>query len=300
MSTIPPSLIFGATGFCGTEVVSLLARSGAQVKVTFREQAELRSVIQYGVESVQADLMQPDSLSEAMDGIERVLLIVPISKNMLQMVKHAVDAAVSKNVSRFIYLSNYAATADSSSEILRNHHQAEEYIKNSGLNHVIVRTSPFFQNTYYVANSVIRYQAFSLPMGEVSLPFIDMSDVALVLAMATADENQPNTVHTLTGNANYSMPQLARILSRALGNSVKYTPVPSEKAAGFFRSTGLAEWDSKAIAEVYNVYASGDYSAKTDTFIRLTNKTPTSAEQFFYDNIESFTREHKTAALLNI
>ena len=67
-------LVIGATGTTGKELVKLLAKNGHKTRVTVRPTSNTSELQALGVELVQADLNDFDSLVNAMNGIQKYIL----------------------------------------------------------------------------------------------------------------------------------------------------------------------------------------------------------------------------------
>lgn len=65
-------LVTGATGYVGRNVLPQLVSAGVDVRALTRDPA--RAKVPAGVDLVRGDLSRPDSLSEALEGVERMYL----------------------------------------------------------------------------------------------------------------------------------------------------------------------------------------------------------------------------------
>lgn len=66
-------LVTGATGNIGTELVAQLSDSGERVRALVRDPQ--RATLPAGVEAVVGDLNQPESMAEALDGVDGMFLM---------------------------------------------------------------------------------------------------------------------------------------------------------------------------------------------------------------------------------
>src|SRR3970040_1307845 len=66
------ALVTGATGFLGSHIVERLMQRGDDVRALVRPSSDTRLLREWGVELVNGDVTQPDSLLAAMSGIEAV------------------------------------------------------------------------------------------------------------------------------------------------------------------------------------------------------------------------------------
>ena len=109
----PPrrALVFGASGYVGTHLVPRLQRAGWAVRASSRNRRVLEARAWPEVDLVEADALQPDSLAEALDGVEVAYYLVhsmAAGRNFgrldLEAAGHFADAAARAGVRRIVYL----------------------------------------------------------------------------------------------------------------------------------------------------------------------------------------------------
>src|SRR5690242_16481446 len=86
-------LVTGATGRVGGEVVRQLVAAGVEVRAFVRSGPAAASKLPAGVEIAQGDFEHPETLSAAMQGIEKVYLLVPGTPQMPAQEAAALEAA---------------------------------------------------------------------------------------------------------------------------------------------------------------------------------------------------------------
>ncbi len=284
-------LILGASGLTGTEVVKILARAKINVRVSYREQAELNVLRNFGAEPIFADYTDPDSLRESLKDITAAALILPISPRMAEWGRQAVDCAKKAGLPKLILLSNLGASPDSPLEIPRMHGEIIAHVQNSGIPYHIVQSAPYFQNLFWSVLTIVRQRQFSLPLGNAELPYIDLHDVAILIAKLLCEERPPNQIYRITGPKAFSMFHIARKLSRALEHDVRYFPSPAQSGEHLFRTMGLTSWLSRAINEMYGEYASGVYKTVTGDFKAAVGRAPTGLDKFIERNLLVFRQD---------
>lgn len=291
MSDNPKPLVLGASGLTGTEVVRILSDAGLPVRVTFREQWELTKLREFGAETVAADFNDPESIKNAMTGVNRVLMIAPTAPQALEWNLSAMTCAKEAGVRHFIRLSGVGAHEGVTARIAKAHYDADEALKASGLAWTIIRPGPYYQNLFWSVITIVRHSVFSLPLENAQVAHVDVHDVARVCAHTLIDEGHEGKIYTVTGPAAMTMFQMARKISRAIGKEVRYQPAPAGAARQVFRDVGLPDWDSTAIGEMFTEYASGKYAGVTPDFKQITGQEPISFDQFCADNKRVFLKE---------
>lgn len=284
-------LILGASGQTGSETVRILTAAGFTARVTYREHTELLRLREMAVEDVAADYSDVESLKNAMNGCERVLVIQPVTKDMVTHSTNICEAAKSANVSHVIRISNMATGPDLGSEIATMHYESDEMLKALGCNYTLIKGANYYQNMFFSAMTIIRQTHFALPLGTATLAQVDARDIARVCAHTLVDAGHENKEYTVTGPEAMTMHVVARKLSKILNKEIRYIAVEPIAATQVFKDQGLPEWPAKAIGTMFMEYASGKYKFITDDFKQITGNEPRSMDVFFSDYREVFLRE---------
>lgn len=105
------ALVFGASGYIGSNLVPHLVASGWRVRAAARNRAVLEARCWNSVELVQADALQPDTLVAALAGIEVAFYLVhsmgagrDFGRVDLQAAENFARAAAQAGVGRIVYL----------------------------------------------------------------------------------------------------------------------------------------------------------------------------------------------------
>jgi nucleoside-diphosphate-sugar epimerase len=114
------TLVTGATGHAGANLVRALVARGEQVRVTVRERDDLRPLVGLPVEQVTADLRDRAAIDAAMRGVKRVYHLaaaVSLRRADLQQLfdvnvlgtRKVVEAALANGVERLVHCSSLGA-----------------------------------------------------------------------------------------------------------------------------------------------------------------------------------------------
>ncbi|MEX0812360.1 MAG: SDR family NAD(P)-dependent oxidoreductase [Chitinophagales bacterium] len=138
-------LVTGASGFVGSYLCRYLLKEGFEVRALKRKTSDLSLLgeSQNEIEWVEGDILEVDSLAEAMDGIEKVYhsaAVVSYSKQKekalfkvnVEGTANVVNTALEKNVKKLLHVSSVAAIGKAKSdELLTEEQQWEEDGTNS-------------------------------------------------------------------------------------------------------------------------------------------------------------------------
>jgi NADH dehydrogenase len=146
-------LVTGATGFIGHEVVRQLREARHDVRVLARNErapAVLDLVANYQVEVRQGDMLKPESLRSVATGAEAVIHLVGIISECggstfenvhLGATRSLISMAQMARVRQFVQMSALGTRPGAASRYHQTKWQAEEVVRNSGLDYTIFRPS---------------------------------------------------------------------------------------------------------------------------------------------------------------
>src|ERR1700738_3009816 len=105
-------LVTGATGLSGSAVIRVCAERGLPVRALIRDPAKVAALdIPATVELAEGDMLKPETLEGALDGVERVLLISAPDPHLVETQCTFIDAAKRAGVRHIVKLSGMAAGA---------------------------------------------------------------------------------------------------------------------------------------------------------------------------------------------
>ncbi len=145
-------LITGATGFVGRRVIERLVAGQQPVRALTRDDTRA-SVLPSGVEVAKGDVLDTESLSQALDGVDGVIHLAAVIREIGDLTfqrvnyegtKNVLEAAKTAGVQRIVYASTVGATSNPAVPYLYSRWMAEEEVSRSGLAHTIIRFSVGF------------------------------------------------------------------------------------------------------------------------------------------------------------
>jgi len=224
-------LITGATGLTGSAVVRAFARGGLPVRALVRDPGRTRAWgAAPGVRTVRADLLVPDTLPAALDGVDTVVLISGADDRMAEAQGNLIDAAVASGVRRVVKVSGMGADPESPFRFLRLHAEAEEHLRTSGLGWTVLRPSQFMQVYYREVPTMLADGTLAQPLGNARLAPIDVEDIAEVVHATATGEGHEGEVHEMTGPQALTMAEVCEVLTSVVGRPVRYVDIdPEEK-----------------------------------------------------------------------
>jgi len=235
-------LVAGATGFLGREICRQLTAQGRPTRGLVRPSSNPEMVSQlrqWGVELVEGDLKDPESLKPACRGVSTVISTVTATRSRQpddsieatdqQGQLNLVDAARDAGVQRYVYIS-LSGQIYSDDPLTRAKRMVEERVRASGMTYTILRPS-YFMEVWLSPPLGFDYpngKATIYGSGEKPISWISLPDVA---AFAVHTSNAPaaeNATIELGGPDALSPREVVRIFEEISGRSFEIQTVPEE------------------------------------------------------------------------
>lgn len=285
-------LVTGATGTTGRRVARRLSKWGYRFSAMVMDPDKTPNLKSSKVELIKGDFNKPDSLKRALDGVEHAFLLPPTSENQFALEKNFIDAAKEAGVKYLVKYSAMGANPDSPCRLLRWHGESEEYLRNSGIRHSIVRPNIFMQNFVSLyARSIREDKEFRVPFGDAKCGWVDVRDTGRLIAKLLTENGNKNNVLTVTGPESLSCKQVAAIFSETCGKKVEYVDVKPKEFKKDMLSEGVSDNIAEALTELYKLVEDGLCDTVTDTFYQVTEKQPRTFEEFVDDNLSMFLKK---------
>jgi len=246
-------LVAGGTGFIGRNLCAELADRGHDVTALARtpDDADLPE----GVETAVGDVTAYDSIEGAFEGQDAVVNLVALSplfkpKGGREMhdrihrggTEHCLRAAEAHGVERFVQISGIHADPAAETTYLRAKGQAEELVRDSALDWVIIRPTIVFGDGDEFADFVTMLTTpvvTGLPGGgRVSYQPIYVGDIAPMIADAVDDDAHVGETYEIGGPEVLTLAEVTRLVYRSRGQSTSVLPVPT-----FLAKLGLRALD---------------------------------------------------------
>ncbi len=148
METRPTILLTGGTGYVGGRLIPLLEQHGVKLRCMVRRPENLASRVSSTTEVVQGDVLNRDSLAEALQGIHTAYYLVhsmgggqDFANADRQGAQNFADAARQAGVKRIIYLGGLGNSDEQLSKHLRSRQEVGEILASSEAQVVEFRAS---------------------------------------------------------------------------------------------------------------------------------------------------------------
>ncbi|WP_187264782.1 SDR family oxidoreductase [Pontibacter beigongshangensis] len=239
--------ITGATGHLGRLVVAKMKeKETAHDLVALVRSPQKASNL--GIEAREADYDKPETLRQALKGIDTLLLISgsKVGKRATQH-QHVIEAARQNGVKRIVYTS--VLHADKTSVSLAPEHLAtEQALKESGIPHTILRNGWYTENYTASIPGALAGGAFFGSAGEGRISAATRADFAEAAVAVLSSDGHEGKVYELAGDEAFTLSELAAEISRKTGRDIPYKNLPEADYAAALAGFGIPEEMARAIA----------------------------------------------------
>lgn len=218
-------LVTGATGNVGRQVVQQLTNRGADVRALVRnpETANLPASVQI----MQGDLLDPDSLRGALNGVSTLFLLNAVVPDEFTQALVALNLAREAGIERIVYLSVIHSDLYSNVPHFAGKYGVERMIEQTGLNATILRPAYFMDNEVTIKDAVTGYGVYPMPIGSKGLAMIDARDIGEIAAIELLRRERaagplPLAKINLVGPDTLTGADAAGIWSDVLGRQIAY------------------------------------------------------------------------------
>ena len=244
--------VTGATGHLGRLIVSeMLDREvpAREIVAIVRTPAKANDLAGLGVDVRRGDYEDKASLVEALQGVEKLVLVSAseVGKRVRQH-RNAIDAAREAGIDQLVYTSILAA--DSANTILSREHDAtEELIRESGLEYTILRNGWYLENYTGSLQQAIEGGAILGSAGEGRVSAATRADYAAAAATVVTEPGHFGHTYELGGDEAFTMAELAAEVSRRSGKQVEYRDLSEEEYRDALKGFGLPEGVATMLAD---------------------------------------------------
>jgi uncharacterized protein YbjT (DUF2867 family) len=282
-------LVTGATGLVGGEVVRRLSDRGVAVRALTRDASRAEPISALpGVAVAEGDMSRPETLTAALRGVDRALLISSSEPAMLEVQSSFLKAAAQAGVGHVVKLSGIIPALDSPFRYARMHAEIERRLETSGMAFTHLRAGEFMHAYFRQVPSIVAKGALFLPMEDARIASIDVGDIAEVAAAVLTGPGHDGKAYPLTGPQALSMADVAEQLTAATGRPVRYVNVAPEDAKRAQLAAGVPAYTADALAELFAERRKGKEAQVSPTIQTVFGRRPTSFGEFAARHAEIF------------
>jgi uncharacterized protein YbjT (DUF2867 family) len=246
-------LVTGAAGMNGSAVIREFARQGAPVRALVRRIEKAVEFQKYPtVKTVEGDMLRPETLGAALNGVHRVLMISSADAQLVETQCAFIDACKRAAVGHIVKFSGRESNIGYDQlrfRFTRMHVEVEQYLEASGVAWTHLQPSQFMQVYLREAPTVVSKGALFLPMAEVTMSPVDIADIAKVAFALLQGEGHEGRAYVMTGPEALTMHEIAAHISEAVGRPLRYVPITPEERRQTLLAAGAPPYFADALVE---------------------------------------------------
>jgi uncharacterized protein YbjT (DUF2867 family) len=272
-------LVVGGTGLVGSEVVKELVKRHAEVRVLVRKEGRRFGT---GVETAVGDLLDPVSVEQALQGMDKLYLLNAVSPDELTQGLIAYGIARRMKLSHIVYHSVFRADRFKDVPHFAAKFAIESALRDFDVPFTVIRPNYFFQNDARFKDVLTQGGLYPNPLGSVGIPAVDIRDIAEATAITLTSDRYFGKSFNLNGPENLSGQRAAMIWSSVLGTQIHY---PGENLDAFEAKMRefAPSWAAFDIRMMFQGYLERGFTAEQgdiETLTELLGHAPRRYEEF--------------------
>lgn len=266
------TLVTGATGNTGRQIVAELLRRGERVRALTRDPVAAAAKLPDGVELAAGTHNEPAGITAALDGVDRIHITVTAGLAAVgpELVRRAVDAGVRRIT---VLWGGYVGPV-------------EQAVADSGVDWTRLEPQEFMSNTLEWTESIRNEGVVREPYDHPSA-LVHEADIAAVAATALLEDGHVGAAYNITGPVTLTPRERIAVLSRAVGRDIAFVPITHEQAVERLMKKGVSREDADYVIGWYATPAPDAYTV-VDTVEKVTGRPARTFEDWVAEYAERF------------
>ncbi|MDG9688572.1 NAD(P)H-binding protein [Streptomyces sp. DH17] len=274
-------LVTGATGNIGSPLLRELHLAGAApVRGLTRDAG--RASFAEGIEAVEGDLAQADSLKAALEGVRSLFLLSGMGAEA-----EVLASARQAGVEHVVLVSSITVQTHPHLPAAAENLAVERLLKGSGMAWTILRPTQFASNTLWWAQSIRDQGVVRAPYADIGLPTVHPADIAAVACAALTEPGYRGQTYALTGPECITVRRQVAAIAAALEREVALIEISREEAHRQMASF-MGDETANAVLDLMGGDANDELLKVRDTVPRVTGSAARSFQQWASDNGAAF------------
>ena len=257
-------LVVGGTGTLGRQIVRYGIDQEYSIRCLVRNRSKASFLKEWGAELVKGDICKPDTLTEALEGIDVVIDAATARATDSQSIKdidwegkvNLIQACSKANIDRYVFFSILNAKDFDNVPLMNIKHCTEKYLAESGLNYTTLRLAGFMQGLIgQYGIPILDNQAVWVSGENTPIAYMNTQDIAKFAIKAVETPETANNTYPVVGTRAWTADQIIELCQKLSSKQAKISRIPLSLLR-FLR--GLTRWfkwtvntsDRLAFAEV--------------------------------------------------
>jgi len=274
-------LVTGGTGNVGGAVVKELLKRGAEVRVLARKQPEAGK-LPTGVEIAIGDLLDPVSVEQAMQGVDKLFLLNAVVTDELTQALIAYGIAKRLGLKHVTYLSVFKVDQFRDVPHFASKLAVENALREFGVPYTILRPAYYIQNDANLKDALMGPGVYPMPIGPAGIAAADVRDIAEAAAISLTEDGHDGQTYDIVASGMISGPGNAELWTKLLNKQIKYTGHNFDQWEQGMRSR-MPSWSAFDLRMMFQGYFDRGFQSTETEVARLTKllgHAPRSYEDF--------------------
>lgn len=283
-------VVSGASGRLGRLVLHELIQKGGNDKIIAitRNPNRLAAFANQGVTVLKADFNDPNSLDQAFQQADRLLLI---STNVVEnpglritLHRNAIEAAARSNIKHVTYTSFSNPAPDSPMTSPFDHFATEQMLTATSLNWTILRNNIYADMIFQRFPFVFATGLLIGAAGKGGVSYITREDCAKAAAAALSSRKLHNTTFDIAGSQIINYEELSKIITAFSGQKISYIEVTPEALRKHLLENNLSKLYADLFVSCDIAISQRLFEIDSNDFKKLTGKEPEILSDFLLRN----------------
>ena len=253
-------LVFGATGSQQFNVIGEAKKKGAEVIAATSSEKSFEKLAQAGATPVLANLASADKMLEISKSIDAIAFMIPVSLpnpfDGLEYSKNVIDAAKANGVKKIVWnTSGWLESQKVGSPIDDVKLDVRDYLKNSGLDYVIIEPTIYMENMMgpFCAPFITNEQKLAYPTPEaMPIGWIASRDVSAFVVEAIYSADLKADAFKVSGLENLKGNDAAAEFSKGVEQEIAYYPQKPQEFGDILKPM-VGEAGANSVAAYYEM-----------------------------------------------
>ena len=280
-------LVTGATGNLGkTTINSLISKgiSANDIAALVRDESKSSELKLRGIQVRIGDYEDFDSLTNAFQGVDKLLLISSSSEITQRFEQHqnVINAAKQVGVNHITYTSFDMKDLRQSimAGDVQYHADTRDYLKQFAVPYTLLNNTLYADLIPIISGNNIMDNGISIPAGNGKTPFLPITEMAEAIAVVLTTSGHENKEYIIAAETAFSFGEIADFISEITGTTVVYrqTDVPSYVSQLMLQ--GVARDDAAYLSRFAGSISSGEFDTNKSDVKRLLGRNPMPLKEF--------------------
>jgi NAD(P)H dehydrogenase (quinone) len=277
-------LVTGATGQLGRATIDFLLKKipPSEIAALVRDPAKGEDLKNRGVELRKGDYTDYDSLVNAFNGIDKLLLISSSDLNdRAGQHINAINAAKAAGVKHIFYTSLARKNDDSNEFLVKSHIDTENYFKTAGITYTLLRNN-FYSETIpmVTGEKVLETGTVFFPGGNEKIAYAARTDMAEATANILTGAGHEGKVYNFSGSESYSISDLAGIISGISGKKINYVNADKDVFKQELNKAGVPDVYIDLFISIGEIFKASVLDVPSNDLENILGRKPVTVEEY--------------------